>query len=152
DISNNTNLETLNCANNNLSNLNINIGHLLNNFDATNNPNLTCIEVDDINAIPAPWYKDAIAQYSTNCNATAGVDDIFTSKLSIYPNPVNDLLRITKNQHQDIKNVHIFNMVGQKILQTDELTINCSELSKGVYILKVESTDHKTGIKKFIKN
>ncbi|CAA0185616.1 Protein of unknown function precursor containing LLR and a C-terminal secretion signal. Putative adhesin [Tenacibaculum maritimum] len=153
DFSSNKNLTSVACSNNLLVKLNIKNGHNenINYVSIWGNSDLACIQVDDENAIPNSWHKDAIAQYSTNCNATAGIDDIFTSKLSIYPNPVNNILRIL-SPYQDIENVRIFNMVGQKILQTDQLTINCNELSKGVYIVKIKSTDHKTGVKKFIKN
>ncbi|MCD9635186.1 InlB B-repeat-containing protein [Tenacibaculum maritimum] len=153
DFSSNKNLTSVACSNNLLVKLNIKNGHNenINYVSIWGNSDLACIQVDDENAIPNSWHKDAIAQYSTNCNATAGIDDVFTSKLSIYPNPVNGILRIL-SPYQDIENVRIFNMVGQKILQTDQLTINCNELSKGVYIVKIKSTDHKTGVKKFIKN
>ncbi|CAA0189172.1 InlB B-repeat-containing protein [Tenacibaculum maritimum] len=153
DFSSNKNLTSVACSNNLLVKLNIKNGHNenINYVSIWGNSDLACIQVDDENAIPNSWHKDAIAQYSTNCNATAGIDDVFTSKLSIYPNPVNGILRIL-SPYQDIENVRIFNMVGQKILQTDQLTINCNELSKGVYIVKIKSTDNKTGVKKFIKN
>ncbi|WP_159264534.1 InlB B-repeat-containing protein, partial [Tenacibaculum maritimum] len=133
DFSSNKNLTSVACSNNLLVKLNIKNGHNenINYVSIWGNSDLACIQVDDENAIPNSWHKDAIAQYSTNCNATAGIDDVFTSKLSIYPNPVNGILRIL-SPYQDIENVRIFNMVGQKILQTDQLTINCNELSKGV--------------------
>ncbi|UXX79942.1 T9SS type A sorting domain-containing protein [Reichenbachiella carrageenanivorans] len=64
DVSANTQLQNFNCSNNSLTALNMrNIStSTLGGFDATSNPNLTCIEVDDIQAATATW---------TNIDATA---------------------------------------------------------------------------------
>ncbi|MFL0171665.1 T9SS type A sorting domain-containing protein, partial [Tenacibaculum maritimum] len=121
-------------------------------FNSKENPSLTCIEVNNIELIPEGWSKDDTTQYSTNCSATADVDDIFTSKFKIYPNPVDDVLSISKSAHENIKKISIFNVIGKKILQANETTINCKYLPKGVYILKIEGIDDKIGIKKFIKS
>lgn len=70
DLSSSTNLSTIQCSNNfNLSALN------LKNIDtsaylfATSNPNLTCIEVDDVTAAQISWTNiDATASFSLTCN------------------------------------------------------------------------------------
>ncbi|GAB5564714.1 MAG: hypothetical protein Wins2KO_17770 [Winogradskyella sp.] len=57
DLSNNTLLQTLFCQDNNLVNLNVQNGNNTNvtNFEAANNSNLTCIQVDDISYSTANW-------------------------------------------------------------------------------------------------
>lgn len=71
DISQNTGLGILHCTNNtNLSSLNMhNIStSTLTNFDAVSNPNLTCIEVDDVALATAAWTNiDAGVSFSMNC-------------------------------------------------------------------------------------
>jgi uncharacterized protein YjdB len=71
DVSNNSNLETLSCQDNNLSALNlknISTANILY-FDALNNPNLTCIEVDDVLAATNTWTNiDAGASFSLDCS------------------------------------------------------------------------------------
>lgn len=49
DLSQNSNLHTLDCSNNQLTSLNLKNGNntAITNFDVDNNPNLSCIEVDD---------------------------------------------------------------------------------------------------------
>ena len=50
DVSNNTNLGWLDCSNNQLTSLDIRNGNNTNliYFNGTSNPNLTCINVDDV--------------------------------------------------------------------------------------------------------
>ncbi|MBP6411808.1 MAG: leucine-rich repeat domain-containing protein [Bacteroidia bacterium] len=71
NISLNPLITNLNCKNNLLSYLNMQNGsnNLLSNFDATQNPSLTCIQVDDTNYMNTTWSnaKDASANYSINC-------------------------------------------------------------------------------------
>ncbi|MDG1475661.1 MAG: T9SS type A sorting domain-containing protein [Vicingaceae bacterium] len=71
DVSNNSSLVKLYCLQNNLSSLNMkNVSTTtLNNFYATSNPNLTCIQVDNVANASASWTNiDAVASYSLDCN------------------------------------------------------------------------------------
>ena len=72
DISHNTALTYLNCGSNSLTSLNLKNGNNANltYLIADKNPNLSCIQVDNVansNGYPS-WLKDAGASYSTNCN------------------------------------------------------------------------------------
>ncbi|UCH15587.1 MAG: HYR domain-containing protein [Bacteroidales bacterium] len=75
DLSQNINLVDLICSDNELTSLDVRNGNnsILQAFDATNNPSLTCIQVDnetDANAGLPPydtWQKDATAGYSEDC-------------------------------------------------------------------------------------
>lgn len=71
--------------------------------------------------------------------------------VSIYPNPVNDVLNIqSKNE---ITKAEIFDAAGRILISKSVKgnSINVSELAKGNYIIKL-STKDKTFIHKFIKN
>lgn len=84
-------------------------------------------------------------------DATASTNDVvFTNNVNIYPNPVNTTLTI-KTDKITVKGVSIYNLLGKKVLQTKQQTINVSNLAKGMYILKVQSADNKTATKKFFK-
>ncbi|MDO6596398.1 hypothetical protein Q4512_05695 [Oceanihabitans sp. 2_MG-2023] len=70
DVSNNTALTDLNCANNILTNLNVKNSNNINftDFDATNNPSLACVEVDDVTYSTTNWTDiDASSSFSTDC-------------------------------------------------------------------------------------
>ncbi len=79
DLSNNLNLEALDCRDNNLTALNLkNIStSALSLFRAQNNPDLTCIEVDDVGAATAAWTNiDAQTGFSEDCGYTILVTSI----------------------------------------------------------------------------
>ncbi|WP_400075735.1 T9SS type A sorting domain-containing protein [Winogradskyella sp. R77965] len=151
DLSANTSLDQLYCADNpNLSNLNIKNGNNTNVtlFNATNNPNLTCIEVDDEDYSNTNWpNKDIGAMYSNDCT-NLGIVDVERFSLEIYPNPVNNILFIkSKNS---IDRIEILNFQGKKVTVINSDKINMSSLSSGIYILKIKSGNTET-FKKIIK-
>jgi hypothetical protein len=72
DISSNTSLSYFECNNNSLTSLNVKNGNNTNfgSFKAQNNPDLTCIQVDDAAWSTANWTnKDAGASFNTNCSS-----------------------------------------------------------------------------------
>jgi len=71
DLTNNTNLTVVQCQSNQLINLNVANGNnpAILNFTAWNNPNLTCIEVDDAAYSTTNWTQiDATSSFSEECN------------------------------------------------------------------------------------
>ena len=74
NVSGHSALREVICSGNALTSLNVANGNNTNftNFNAANNPNLTCIEVDNTTYSNNNWFnkKDALASYSTNCSAT----------------------------------------------------------------------------------
>ena len=80
------------------------------------------------------------------------IDDTLFDKLIIYPNPVNEFLKI--NAKETINSVVISNVLGQVIYSAhvDALgaTVDMSGFSKGTYFVKVQVGDD-TITKKFIK-
>ena len=74
NVSANTALDTLWCYNNQLTSLDIKNGNNINlsNFNAINNPNLSCIQVDDTDYMNSnwDWAKDTTASYSEDCIIT----------------------------------------------------------------------------------
>ena len=73
DLSNNINLFEVNCSNNELTSLSLKNGNPsgLVFCTATNNPNLLCVEVDNISYAYINWQIDNIAVFSTNCNPSS---------------------------------------------------------------------------------
>ena len=70
DLSNNTNLFEINCNSNQLISLSVKNGNPtgLWYFMATNNPNLLCVEVDNVAYANYTWLIDNTAVFSTNCS------------------------------------------------------------------------------------
>ncbi|MEI8085300.1 MAG: T9SS type A sorting domain-containing protein [Paludibacter sp.] len=71
-----------------------------------------------------------------NNNSTA-VQNVEASKLSIYPNPVNNSLSITSKD--EIEKIDIYNLTGVllKHIEAKFKTIDMSNLNKGSYLVKV---------------
>lgn len=77
-----------------------------------------------------------------------GTSEVNTVKFEVYPNPTTDIINIeTKGK---VSSSVLYNMAGQKVLDSDQKQINVSSLSKGTYILKT-TIDGKDVTKKIIK-
>jgi hypothetical protein len=76
----------------------------------------------------------------------------FDNKISLYPNPANDILNLKWDGINKIS-VTFYNSVGQELstfyLSKDKSIIDISELQNGLYFLKIND-GNKTGIKKLI--
>jgi endonuclease I/chitodextrinase len=84
---------------------------------------------------------------------TASADDYLMDAITFYPNPTNGNTIYIKTR--DNTDVRIYNVLG-KLVKSAEITelnnnIDISNLSKGIYILKM-SVDKKSVTKKLIKN
>lgn len=93
----------------------------------------------------ANTWHEAVGQ-----SAPLGLANNAISGLSVYPNPItNGQLFISSNSSSE-KQVIIYNVLGQKMLQAktnNNAEINVSQLAKGAYILNI-SEDGKTDSKK----
>jgi len=159
DFSENTALTVLNCSyNSEITSLNINNGNnsTIVGFDARNNFLLTCIQVDDetaANAGEAPytnWLKDATTTYSEDCASLSLNDELISTSITLYPNPVSNILII--DSKIPLKKVEVFSLFGQKVkeLNSDFNSILTNDLSSGIYIMVLES-ENGFITKKFIK-
>ena len=81
--------------------------------------------------------------YTMNVSSNpTGIENIKTSGIKLYPNPVNDQLNFISSEN--INSISILNLTGQEVLQSKINTtsgqVNVSALPKGIYILKIFST------------
>lgn len=84
-------------------------------------------------------------------NATAKVANYGNVKIKIYPNPVNNFLTIGTKNNETLKKVNVYNILGNKLLTTNKKVLNLQSLSKGIYLLEVETNTGRTAMKKIIK-
>lgn len=88
---------------------------------------------------------------SKNNNSVLNIEDEFSNNsFTIYPNPTAGELIIENNNHQKIKNIMIYNTLGQLVLQQQSDSINVSEFTTGVYYIKIQ-TEHFTTHQSFFK-
>ncbi len=159
NVSANKALTYLGCGSNQLKSLNVQNGNNVNfsGFRATNNPNLTCIQVDNVAWATANWRVaddeiDATASFSVNC--ISGIDEQNTSTFTIYPNPATT--QLTLNTELQIMNcqLRIMNTTGQLVYQSainnPQSTIDISSFASGIYFIQL-ATEQGITNKKFIK-
>jgi Leucine-rich repeat (LRR) protein len=156
DVSNNPSLSNFRCENNHLISLDVRNGNNTNftYFVATNNPYLTCIFVDDVSYSTANWTDidpaSAFVNNEAECEALSIGDNAFELDVTIYPNPTDNYLFIEGNKNPI--SISIYNLLGVEVIaksNTDK--INISELSNGVYIIRISDGMGQTD-RKFIKN
>ena len=70
-------------------------------------------------------------------------------KAAIYPNPASD--NFTIEMENEVKSVEIYSLQGQKVLTETGKNINVSNLSKGIYLVRIEDMDSAVVTKKLIK-
>lgn len=103
----------------------------------------------------AQIYFDYNSAIHTNTVVTEVIDllsnqDFENNKVGLYPNPTNGKVYISANF--DIKRLAVYNMYGQKIGGTqNNIEIDLSGYSAGMYFIKIEDTAGKTITKKILK-
>jgi Flp pilus assembly pilin Flp len=66
---------------------------------------------------------------------------------SIYPNPAQNIIKIELKQGIDLEKVNIYNTLGKFISTTNNLKINTSNLTRGIYFIEVETNKGKSAKK-----
>ena len=75
------------------------------------------------------------ALIENTCGAISSVDDTDDSnQISIYPNPVNDILSIKCSAQCTIKNIELYDIQGNLIKSSIATSIDMSNLNSGVYL------------------
>ena len=85
----------------------------------------------------------------TVSNNLAIDDSTLTSKLKIYPNPTADFITIETDV--EIKNINVYNMMGQLVLNSTSSKVNISNLSNGNFILEVTTNEGEKSLSKIVK-
>lgn len=73
--------------------------------------------------------------------------------LSLYPNPVSNGKVYITSKNDDEKDIIIFDVLGKKVIQTtiNSRELNISNLSSGVYIIKINEGDASATRKLIVK-
>ena len=153
-LNDNSNLIQLYCQDNQLTNLDVRNNNNINltQFHANNNPDLTCIFVDDVAYSIANWTDiDATSTFvatETECDAL-DIDDLVNNSFKIYPNPVKNIFTI-KTEY-NITAIEIYDVLGKLVKTvTGNNTVIISNLQAGVYFVRIY-TSNGIGVHKIIK-
>ena len=106
--------------------------------------------VDDI----CPFITSSV--FTQSVSACTGIDETINNNLlSIYPNPANEFITVSLvAESADATTIYIINALGETVLTerttSSNTVVNTSNLTNGIYFIKVESKNG-SAIKKFIK-
>jgi len=151
NVSTNTALFGLQGNNNNLSSLNVKNGNNTNftYFLLNNNPNLSCIEVDDATYSTTNWEDvDAIASFSEDCTGTIGILENQNTHFNLFPNPAS--INLTIQSDVVINQIHIFNLLGELVQSEKLTTFSVEQLPFGIYMIQVQTERGITNLR-FVK-
>jgi hypothetical protein len=91
--------------------------------------------------------------YGVYVSTTLGNEAVSALQLKIYPNPVQDELTITLQNNAVISAYEIYDITGKRVMGSTQITSNriqVSELSKGMYFMKIKAGNLEM-VSKFIK-
>jgi len=103
-------------------------------------PNVIVTELEihyDKGTISAATFGRGVWESPLNALSSLSSNNIKNLDYTIFPNPASDQITITSNSR--FINVSIFNLAGQKIIETISKTINVSALEKGCYVVVLKN-------------
>ncbi len=88
-------------------------------------------------------YDDALSNWVSE-NDAVGISENETNSFDLFPNPVSDLLQIQTTE--TITTIEIMDATGRLLIATNQHSIDCSALAKGMYIIRLisEKGEYKT--------
>jgi len=69
-----------------------------------------------------------------NDNTASQISTDFNHSITVYPNPVSDILNINAD---GIQTVEVYDIAGRLVLKTADSSVNVTELRPGMYVVKV---------------
>lgn len=108
------------------------------------------------NGGPSGNNSDIIGIDTFSVDRALSTSDFFAKNFSVYPNPSNGLVNVSSKGDASIQNLQVTDLNGRvvKTLNANgvsETQVNISDLTTGVYFLKVQ-TEQGTGSTKIVKN
>ena len=108
--------------------------------------------IDDVNNILIYDFTELAGFKQVTASASSATLTIKTETLNdivrVYPNPTTDKIIIASNSPQHST---MFNTAGQKILESNTLELDLTDLPKGVYLLNLQNPQNQISMFKIIK-
>lgn len=81
-------------------------------------------------------------------NTTLSSSSFSTKDFRLYPNPVTNFF--TVEAKEAIQKVEVYNLMGAKVMDSNQTQVNISSLNAGIYVVKIYS-ENGLGVQKIIK-
>jgi len=137
DVSDKSGFYFIDCYGNNLNYLNVANGNNTNftGFNAQNNPNLVCIQVDDVAFSTANWTAiGSGSSFNTFCAppVPVGIEENLSNQLFPYPNPTSGILNLTQPASGQV-----LDLSGRSLMTfSNARSIDLSNLVSGSYMVR----------------
>ena len=82
-------------------------------------------------------------------SALLSSEEFVVSNFNFYPNPAKTKFTIQLDNTTELKNVTVYNNLGQQLLTSKNLVVDTSKLASGLYVVEIETNKGK-GSKKLI--
>lgn len=76
-------------------------------------------------------------------------ENVFAIGLKVYPNPTNSVVTIQSDL--EIKNIAVYNQVGQLISNQKTTQVDLSDVSSGIYVMQIDFEDGQRTVQKIIR-
>lgn len=165
NLSSHSSLTDLSCFDNQLTSLNVANGNQdFDRFWVHNNPDLTCIQVENASystsnwlngatEADAYWYDEGV-DFSENCTASTDIIGIdHDTKVTLFPNPSSTKTTIAGLAvGQSIKVIDITGkVVFQTVVNSSTLVFDVTDLVNGMYTIQVEQNG-AVGVERLVIN
>jgi hypothetical protein len=112
----------------------------------------TAISNDGLSlVVGAPQFDGQGYVSAYQLNGTLSNQDFDTNSFTVYPNPATTVLHIAIGSNDSLKTSTLYNILGQQVMTSSAATIDVSSLTKGMYIVDIQT--RQGGVqKKFIIN
>jgi hypothetical protein len=115
-------------------------------------PNVDSLAGLTVTTVPFSMTNTSMSIAEDQCTSSLStIENDLNKKIAIYPNPVLDYLNFDL---ENIQSYTVLDVLGRVVLSNSKITsqsIYLENLYKGIYILKLESTNNKVYTSKFIK-
>jgi hypothetical protein len=140
---NNSLLEAVNLKNGNNT--------IITNFQGLNCPSLQFVCVDDVAFAEANFTNiEAHVAFTTDCGFLAVPTFDIQKSVIMFPNPVSEKLQIHLAEGIAFEKATVYSILGEQLFFTSEETIDCTQLTVGIYFVEV-TTDRGAVTKKIVK-
>lgn len=110
----------------------------------TNNPNLTCVFVDDAEYSEENWTNidshTHFVETQGECDSISVLEFEHDMDIILYPNPAIDHINIQLPDNEVPQYIHIINLLGEEVTKImNSKRVEVSDLNSGMYIFQIKS-------------
>lgn len=111
----------------------------------------------ELNVLEMPFGEEPIDSLQTlfdEFQLSSVFENSDKNEVHIFPNPVDDILQINADEVNDIESVSIYTITGKMVTESafTNITIDVSNLEKGVYLVYFENKEGIMKMGRFVKN